>query len=130
MAMKKTAPTKNPWDHPVWPEQLPDPAAMRIVYGEFADELVIRFSDRRHHDLVIVVPVAIPEDDFAGMLVAADSGVVLGVHVYPLAASAVKQHPACKQVGEPEPEAVLRLVEDIRELYKLYGIERDDSDVG
>jgi hypothetical protein len=43
MAMKKTTMT-SPWDDPIWPVRLPDPFDMRVIYGEIADELVIRFS--------------------------------------------------------------------------------------
>ena len=131
MAMKKTATAENPWDNPIWPEQLPDAKAMRVAFGAFADELVVRFADRRHHAMVIVVPVATPEYDYAGMLVAEDSGAVLGVHVYPLVAYAVEIHPAWQQLAEPDPEpaAVLRVVEDIRALFDRHGIDPDESDL-
>jgi hypothetical protein len=125
MAMKKTATTIEPWDNPIWPDALPDAADMRVVYGAFADELVIRFTDDRYHDIVVVVPVTTPKQDYAGMLVAADTGAVLGVHVYPLAAYAAMQHPAWMQVGHPDPEpaAVMALVEDIKRLFERYGIQ-------
>ena len=85
MAMKKIETTQPGWLIPVWPVQLPDPAAMRVIYGAFADELVIRFPQGRH-DETVVVPVATPDKDYAGMLVEDSSGAVIGVHVMPLAA--------------------------------------------
>lgn len=130
MALKKTWTTEPRWETPVWPDRLPDADEMRAVYGAFADELVIRFSPTHHHDMVIVVPITTPETDYAGVLVAADSGAIIGVHVMPLAAYAAKLHPEWKLVGvaEPAPDAVRGLVEDIKNLFERFGIEDPNPD--
>jgi hypothetical protein len=80
--------------------------------------------------LVVVVQVTTPDRDYAGVLVAADSGAVIGVHVMPLAAYAAKQHPDWMQasLAAPEPAAVERLVEDIGGLFERYGIEDPEPD--
>jgi hypothetical protein len=123
MAMKKPAAAASALDDPVWPDTIPD-TGLCVRYGVLADELVVRFSDRRYHDVVVVVPIATPDHDYAGLLVAADSGAVLGVHVYPLATFAVKRHPGWRPLREqePPPAVVGSLIKDIRALYDRYGI--------
>jgi len=128
VAMKKQA-EPPAWASPVWPDRLPDPAAMRLVYGSKADELVIRFSaDRRGQ--TVVVPVTTPDHDYAGLLVSADTGAVVGVHVYPLAAFAVRRHPDWRAATEPNPplEVASRIVNDIRALFDRYGIDDSEPD--
>lgn len=128
MAMRKHV--ENPaWASPIWPDRLPVPEAMKVVYGAIADELVIRFSTDRRDDTV-VVPVTTPDEDYAAVLVDFTSGSVAGVHVYPLLAFAIQVHPAWKPLAEnnPPPEAVARIVTDIRELFDRYGIEDPDPD--
>lgn len=128
MAIKRQEVTDPPWTSPVWPDLLPDPAGMKVVYGALADELVIRFSPDRTFNTV-VVPVTTPDEDYAALLVAMDSGAVVGIHVYPLLAFAVQLHPAWRILAkkDPQPESVARIVADINELFGRYGV--DDPEV-
>jgi hypothetical protein len=128
MAMKEPTKTETALENPHWPATLPD-SGMRVAYGKIPDELVVRFSPERYHDMVVVAPIATPDLDYAGMLVADDTSEVLGIHVYPLAAFAVKRHPSWRALMEAEPsaEAVLQIVKDIRALYERYGLDPDDE---
>jgi hypothetical protein len=130
MAMKRAETTLFPWDDPIWPERLPDSHSLRIVYGAIADELVVRFTAARHPDQVLVVPITTADRDDAGMLVAADSGSVLGVHVYPLAAFAVTRHPTWQAATDPDPspEVANRIVNDVKDLFDRYGIDDPKPD--
>lgn len=129
MAIEKSALTPPAWANPVWPDRLPDAAMLRVLYGAFADELVVRFDNDRHLD-AIVVPITTPRDDYAGLLVAGDTGAVIGVHVYPLVALAGLRHPTWRAAAEPEPtsETASRIVNDIRALFDRYGIDDPASD--
>jgi hypothetical protein len=124
MAIEKPT-TVFPWDNPTWPERLPNTAEMRVLYGATADELVVRFSATPHQGMVIVVPVTTPDRDYASLLVADDSGDVIGVHVMPLVAYATRKHPDWIRLAypEPEPAAVERVVADIRSLFARYGVD-------
>jgi hypothetical protein len=127
MAIRRSTAPPPAWAAPAWPDPLPAASSMRAIYGAYADELVVRFPSELHHE-TIVVPIATPDVEYAGLLVAMSSGDVIGVHVYPLAAYGVKQHPEWERVTaeKPEPDSVAELVEDIRGLFDQYGIEPDD----
>ena len=102
---------------------------MRILYGCIADELVVRFaSDGGHGE--IVVPVKTPNVDDAGLLVAAGTGAILGIHVYPLRAFAVQRHSARRAAAEPNPgtEGANLIVTDIEDLFDGYGVDDPDED--
>jgi hypothetical protein len=103
---------------------------MKVVFGAFADELVIRFADSTYPDTV-VVPVATPNRDYASLLVADETGDVIGVHVMPLLVYAAKRHPAWIEVAGPfpAPDAAQRIVEDIKLLFDRYGVVPDDSEL-
>ncbi len=128
MAMKRPVVTDPPWAAPVWPESPPDPAAMRVNYGAYADELVIGFSSDRAYNTV-VVPVTTPNDDYAGLLVDIESGAVVGIHVYPLLALAVRLHPTWKPLASPHPQkdTVAQVIADIRGLYGRYGVDDPEN---
>jgi hypothetical protein len=123
MAVERQELSQSPWDNPIWPDRLPDAETMRLLYGEFADELVIRFDSNRY-SLVAVVLVTTPKEDYAGLLVEGDRGAVIGVHVYPLVAMAVERHPSwlAAAAPNPPPEVARGIVNDIRELFDRYGI--------
>ncbi len=129
MAIEKSALTTEIWANPVWPDRLPDSARMRVLYGAYADELVVRFDNARRRD-VIVVPITTPADDYAGLMVDGDTGVVIGVHVYPLVAFAVQRHPAWRAATHPHPlpEVASLIVNDIKDLFDRYGIEDPNPD--
>jgi hypothetical protein len=124
MAIEKPTLTPPAWANPVWPHRLPDAAQMRNLYGSFADELVVRFDDKWYPD-VVVVPITTPRRDYAGLMVASDSGDVIGVHVYPLVAKAVERHPAWRAAAEPAPapQTASRIGADIKKLFDRYGID-------
>jgi hypothetical protein len=128
MAMKKFETPHVVWQTPARPDRLPDASTMRVVYGSFADELVIRFPEGRHVETV-VVPNATPGIDYGGLLVEDSSGSVIGVHVMPLVDFAVGLHPSWMQVTaqQPEPAVVNALVEDIKGLFERFGIYPEDS---
>jgi hypothetical protein len=102
---------------------------MRVLYGALADELVMRFGSSRGHG-EIVVPVTTPNVDYAGLLVAAESGAVLGVHVYPLLAFAIQRHPAWRAAADPipGPEVANLIVTDIKGVFDRHGVEDLDEE--
>jgi hypothetical protein len=108
---------------------LPRRAALQLRYGAIADELVVRFDQLRHRG-EFVVPIMTPVEDYAGLLVDGADGHVVGVHVYPVAAYAVKQHPTWREAigSDPRPEVAERIVRDIKALYDRYGIDTDPDD--
>lgn len=123
MAMKKLNVEDSVWSSPIWPGTLPDLESMKIVYGTVADELVIRFWRDRRYDTV-VVPVTTPEEDYASGLTDFSSGAIVGIHVYPLLALGVKRHPSWERLADqnPPPEALARIVADVKELFDRYGV--------
>ena len=42
--------TGQVWDTPVWPQTFPKADRLRLVYGSFADELVVLFEEGRGRD--------------------------------------------------------------------------------
>lgn len=124
MAMNKIVVDDPPWAFPVWPDRLPDPEAMKVVYGTIADELVVRFERGRRYDTV-VVPITTPDEDYAGVLTDFSSGAVVGIHVYPLLAFAAQVHPLWKPLAEqdPPPEAIARIITDVKDLFNRYGVD-------
>lgn len=124
MAMKQTIPAVGRDEETViWLNQMPEPAGMKVVYGAHADELVVRFFPDRKFGLVVVDPVADPHD-YAALMVDDETQTVIGVHVYPLLAFAIKQHPgwAALAAKDPHPAAVAGIVADIRSLYERHGL--------
>ena len=128
MAVEKRELSQTPWDTPIWPDRLPDAETMRLLYGELADELVIRFDDNRY-SLVAVVLITTPKEDYAGVLVESDRGAVVGVHVYPLVALAVDRHPSwlAAAAPNPPPEVASHIVNDIKRLFDRYGISDPET---
>ncbi len=124
MAVEKHELSRSPWENPIWPDCLPDAETMRLLYGEGADELVIRFDNNRY-GIVATVLITTPEEDYAGMLVEGDHGAVIGIHVYPLVAMAVERHPSWLSAAAPDPpsEVASTIVNDIRQLFDRYGID-------
>ena len=45
MAVAKPEQVGGAWDHPVWPPTNPSADRLRLVYGSFADELVVLFEE-------------------------------------------------------------------------------------
>lgn len=129
MAVNKLAAEDPAWASPIWPDCLPNPKDMRVLYGTLADELVIRFSTDRHYDTVVVL-ISTPDEDYAGVLTDYSSGAVVGIHVYPLLAFAAQIHPMWKPLAErnPPPASVVRIVEDIKELFNRYGVGHPESE--
>lgn len=115
-------------DNPTWPDRLPDASTMRLVYGKFADELVVHFVDERHR-FPVYVPIATPDYDYAAVEVDGRTGEIIGVMVYPLAAYAVKWHPAWRAAAKPNPDlsVAARIVSDIKDLFDRYGIETGED---
>ncbi len=123
MAVEKHHLERAVWEDPVWPDPLPEASSMRILYGPYADELVIRFDDRRYFDATVAL-INTPDEDYAGLVVELDAGAVIGIHIYPLIALAVEHHPAWRRAAEPNPSAdvATAIVSDIRRLYDRYGL--------
>lgn len=115
------------WASPVWPDRLPAPRDMKVLYGAVADELVIRFSATRHYDCVVVL-ITTPNEDYAGVLTDFSTGAVVGIHVYPLLAYAAQLHPTWAPLAERSPPtgSIARIVKDIKELFDRYGVGDPD----
>ena len=129
MAVTQSIIEREAWNSPAWPARLPPAETLTVIYGELADELVIRFPSAPDRDIVIV-HIDTPDIDYVGMLVRMDTGEVVGVHVNYLAIFAAAQHPTWESMTDrdPDPAAALQIVEDIRNLFERYGLESDDSD--
>ncbi len=130
MAMRQHVVETPLWTAPIWPETLPTPDSMRVVYGAYADELVIGFFPGRRYDLVVVVPVNTPDHDYAGVMVDGESRAVVGVHVYPLMAFASRMHPSWAGMANtpPAPETIAGVVDDIKSLLDRYGAAPPEDD--
>jgi hypothetical protein len=50
MAIERQQAFEPTWSNPVWPDPLPDPSAMRLMYSVLADELVELFDDKGYRD--------------------------------------------------------------------------------
>ena len=89
--------------------------------------MVVLF-DTVHHFGPAYVFIDTPDYDYAAVTVDGATGEVVGVLVYPLAAYAVKRHPAWHKATQPNPDlsVTARIVRDIKDLYDRYGIETDD----
>ena len=119
-----------PWANPIWPDQLPDPTSLRLLYGSVADELVVLFENARGQAAYVDF-IDTPDVTYAGVKVDMHSGAVIGVHVYPLAALAVELHPAWRRalMPDPSPRIANRIVTDIKQLFERYGTGREDDDL-
>ena len=123
MAVARPEQVDQVWENPIWPETIPRADCLRLVYGDFADELVVLFEEGRGRDAYFDF-IATPGDvDYAAIKIDTISGYVIGVMVYPLAAWAVDVHPAWRDAMEPDPppEIRRRIVLDIKQLYDRYG---------
>ena len=129
MATTRTEIVRGSWTTPAWPDPLPDPGALRLIYGDIADELVIYFDNLVHYDKVVMF-LDSAEADYAAVMVEWGSGAVIGVLVYPLMHDAAKLHPAWRMAATPGPAAEVagRIVADIKELYDRHGTGADDVD--
>ena len=107
---------------PIWPRALPDANRLHPAYGRFADEFVVLFGEDRHLEGYFDV-IATPSLEYAAIKIDTMAGEVIGVLVYPLAAWAVKVHPAWRQAMAPYPSPAVarRIVLDIKDLYDRYG---------
>jgi hypothetical protein len=123
MAMKQPIAEVEHEATPIWPSTMPDPTNMKVVYGADADELVVRFFPDRKYGLVVVDPIADPHD-YAALMVEYETKAVIGVHVYPLLAFAIAQHPSWSALAQiaPRPAAIAGIVADIRALYERHGL--------
>lgn len=129
MAMKPNVIASPPWSSPIWPDRLPEATSMKVVYGVVADELVIRFWPDAPPNAV-VVPVTTPAADYAGVMVDGTTGLVVGIHVYPLLAFAIQRHPAWKALAEANPPetSIVQIVTDIRGLFTRFGVADPGED--
>lgn len=129
MAIERQDVSESEWGRPDWPDPLPDPAAMRLVYSAFADELVVNLADP-----VDCSPyyawIATPKYEYAAVKIDGSSGKVIGVMVELLAAHAVSKHPAWQAATEANPpdSVVERVVADIKQLFDQYGLEPEETD--
>jgi hypothetical protein len=123
MAIAKPAQVDHVWDKPVWPPTIPSAERLRLLYGSDADELVVLFAEGRGRDGYFDF-IATPNLDYAAIKVAMDSGMIIGVMVYPLAAWAIERHPAWRGALLPNPPAEIarRIVLDIKDLHSRYGL--------
>jgi hypothetical protein len=119
------------YDNPIWPDRLPDANALRLLYGELADEMVVLFDAARHQDPAYVL-IATPDYDYAAVKVDGATGEVVGVMVYPLAAYAIEKHPEWRAATKPNPDPAVasRIVNDIKDLFDRYGIETGSDERG
>lgn len=129
MATQHTQIAQCVYDNPIWPDRLPDAKALRLLYGDRADEMVVLFDKKRHQDPAYVL-IATPEYDYAAVKVDGVSGEVVGVMVYPLAAYAVERHPEWQAATKPNPDPAVaaHIVSDIKALFDRYGVEPGSSD--
>jgi hypothetical protein len=127
MALSNAQIARQPWRSPHWPEKLPNAWTMRAMYGPEADELTIRFPETPNRDIVIVW-LATPSIEYAGLMVHEQTGAVVGVQVDYLAGYAVSLHPTWRAIAEPEPspDAINTIVRDIKTLFGQYGVEGDE----
>jgi hypothetical protein len=112
------------YDHPIWPDRLPDASSLRLIYNDYADELVVLFDEFRHFQPAFVL-IADADYDYAAVKVDGRTGKVVGVMVYPLNAYAIKRHPTWRAATKPNPDSSVatRIVNDIKDLFDRYGIE-------
>jgi hypothetical protein len=124
LAVQQTHVDPSVYDHPIWPDRLPGADSLRLIYGDYADELVVLFDDIRRFRPAYVL-IATPDYDYAAVKVDGMTGNVVGVLVYPLAAYAVKLHPEWRAATKPHPDpsVAARIVSDIKDLFDRYGIE-------
>jgi hypothetical protein len=123
MAVAKPEQVGGTWDYPVWPPTNPSADRLRLVYGSFADELVVLFEEGLGREGYFDF-IATPDLDDAAIKIDMASGAVIGVLVYPLEAWAVERHPSWRNTlaPKPPPEIARRIVLDIKELCDRYGL--------
>jgi len=123
LAVAKPELEEKIWSDPVWPDPLPEPASLRLLYAAEADELVVLFDDQRY-PAVYFDFIGTLDEDYAAIKINMRSGDVIGVLVYPLAALAVERHPAWRPALAPNPPQAVanRIVMDIKDLYDRCGL--------
>lgn len=109
---------------PRWPDVI-DPGAVDLDYEPFVDELTLFFGGPpvpSYSDLIQA-----PEGDDVMVMVGIDeadesTGEVVGIHVYPLAAGALVDHPEWRALAAPSPstEAVAAFIADVADLFERY----------
>lgn len=129
MAVAKPELEETLWSNPVWPDPMPEPGSLRLLYGAYADELVVLFDDEKH-PAVYFDFIATLDQDYAAIKINMQSGDVIGVLVYPLAALAVERHPAWRAAmgTNPPPHVAGRIVQDIKQLYDQFGVISDPEE--
>jgi hypothetical protein len=124
MAVRKVSPTPTaePWTAPIWPNEPADEAGARVVYGPFADELVVRFAGTAGRPAVAVA-IETPERDYVYALADEETGVVVGVQVDDLQTVASRLHPTWRRLAEPRPSsrAVTEFIAEVSALFRRYG---------
>jgi hypothetical protein len=123
MAVTEMVDDVRPWRHVVWETSALPSERLEARFGDFADELVIRWDG--------FVPVPAVSDVFEecdaadiGVLIDWRTGNVVGVHVCPLLHGAAAAFPHWAAVAQPGPpaEAVAALVADVRRLFEQHGL--------
>jgi hypothetical protein len=109
---------------PNWPDDAPAHRVAVVGYNPYADELVVRFENAAGR-FAIVEPIATPDDHYANVMADEATGDVIGVQIDRLRDVAVPHFPhwaAAATEGDPPPEAIDRLVRDVRNLFDRYGV--------
>ncbi|MGH2613915.1 MAG: hypothetical protein ACRDJC_01645 [Thermomicrobiales bacterium] len=129
MAISKRELTQPIWANPIWPDPLPEPDDLRMVYGAEADELVVLFRNARHSAPVFDF-IDTPDVSYSAVKIDMESGAVIGVLVYPLAAFAIERHPDWRPASAPNPLPAVasRIVTDVKHLYDQYGLVPDEPE--
>jgi hypothetical protein len=127
MALTTIQPERLPWMSPRWPAVLPAAESLRAVYGADADELTIRFPNTPERDIVVVW-LATPRIEYAGLMVHEHSGAVVGVQVDYLEGYTQAVHPTWLAAGsEPAPKVASAIVDDVKQLHERFGLLRDSD---
>lgn len=126
MALTKVQPERPPWMSPRWPSALPDGKSLRAVYGADADELTIRFPNTPNRDIVVLW-LATPHIEYAGLMVHEHSGAVVGVQIDYLAGYTQDLHPAWIAAAGPvlPPNVASAIVAEVKQIHERFGLLRD-----
>lgn len=128
MALTRIQSEQSRWMTPRWPGALPPAETLQAVYGADADELTLRFLNTPNRDIVVLW-LATPKIEYAGLMVDEHSGDVVGVLIDYLAGDTHLRHPAWRAAAEPDlpPETAASIVKDVQALYDRYGLLSDTS---
>lgn len=106
---------------PRWPTDI-DPGAVDLDYEPLVDELTLFFGGPPVPSYSEVIEA--PEGDDVMVMVGIDeagesTGEVVGIHIYPLTAGALVEHPEWRAIAEPSPstDAVARFIADVADLF-------------